>query len=102
MSFGPKTSKLNSRLLVALRNIIYSLTTLIISAYPEGAPGRGGSDGCCCSCLPGPNRTHEPQYWPRTTPPYPYVPGQKRGRRPTKHPKRQVNFISDNLVLVRF
>ena len=74
---------------MALRYIIYSLFTLIISAYPEGAPGRGGSDGCCCSCLPSPNRTHEPQYWPRTTPPYPYVPGQgvfplKRVKRPTK------------------
>ena len=69
-----------------LRYIIYSLCTLILSAYPEVAGGRGGSDGSCCPCPHEPysQTTKKPSYkifyknhkraippWLKTPPPLP-------------------------------
>ena len=38
---------------------------MILSAYPEVAVGRGGSDGSCCPCPSGPNST--PELYSQTT-----------------------------------
>ena len=40
---------------------------MILSAYPEVAVGRGGSDGSCCPCPPGPKSTPEPYSQTTTT-----------------------------------